>query len=80
MILDADVHMREPRRLLRNLGPSGFFAFQLIVRGNALAALIHPLFLAGLIYGVLAGVPMWESGVGAGAILVRLYGAALVAG
>jgi glycosyltransferase XagB len=74
------VHMREPRRLMSNLGPSGFFAFQLIVGGNALAALIHPLFLAGLIYGVLAGAPMWESGAGAGAILVGLYGAVVVAG
>ncbi len=74
------VHMREPRRLMSNLGPSGFFAFQLIVGGNALAALIHPLFLAGLIYGVLAGVPMWEGGAGAGAILVGLYGAVVVAG
>ena len=74
------VHMREPRRLMRNLGPSGFFAFQLIVGGNALAALVHPLFLAGMIYGVLAGVPMWEGGAGASTILVGLYGATVVAG
>ena len=56
------VHMREPRRLLRDLGLPGFLAFQLVVGGNALAALVHPLFLAGLVYGVLIGAPMWKSG------------------
>ena len=40
--------MRQPRRLMRDLGPAGFFSFQLIVGGNALAALVHPLFIAGL--------------------------------
>ncbi len=38
------VHMRQPRRLLRDLGVPGFSAFQLIVGGNVLAALVHPLF------------------------------------
>jgi cellulose synthase/poly-beta-1,6-N-acetylglucosamine synthase-like glycosyltransferase len=40
------VHMRAPRRLLRELGPAGFLAFQLLVGGTVLAALVHPLFLA----------------------------------
>ncbi len=44
------VHMREPRRLFRELGPGGFLTFQLIVGGNALVALAHPVFLVGLIY------------------------------
>jgi len=39
------VHMRRPRRLLRELGLRGFVAFQLVVGGNVLAALVHPLFL-----------------------------------
>jgi hypothetical protein len=43
------VHMRRPTRLLRDLGTPGFVTFQLIVGGNALAALVHPLFIAGLI-------------------------------
>ena len=38
------VHMRQPGRLLRDLGLPGFLTFQLIVGGNALAALVHPLF------------------------------------
>ena len=56
-------------------------AFQLMVGGNALAALVHPLFLGGLIYGVLAsGAPMWKGGGAAAAILAGLYGTTLVIG
>lgn len=40
------VHMRSPFRLFRELGLSGFIAFQLLVGGTALAALVHPFFLA----------------------------------
>jgi cellulose synthase/poly-beta-1,6-N-acetylglucosamine synthase-like glycosyltransferase len=47
------VHMRQPRRLLRELGPAGFLTFQLIVGGSALAALLHPLFMANLVYSML---------------------------
>ncbi|MBX6328521.1 MAG: glycosyltransferase [Pseudolabrys sp.] len=43
------VHMRDPRRLLRELGLAGFAAFQLAVGGNAFAALVHPLFVMALI-------------------------------
>ncbi len=44
------VHMRQPRRLRHDLGLPGFITFQLVVGGNALAALVHPLFMAALIY------------------------------
>lgn len=43
------VHMRQPVVLLRQLGPAGFAAFHLMVGGNVLAALVHPLFIAALI-------------------------------
>jgi len=46
------VHMRRPRRLLRDLGPSGAIAFQLLFAGSVLSALVHPLFLAGLCYAL----------------------------
>ncbi len=39
------VHMRNPRKLWLELGPAGFAAFQLLVGGSVLAALVHPLFL-----------------------------------
>ena len=54
------VHMRQPTRLLRDLRLSGFFTFQLIVGGNVLAALVHPLFMTGLIYSVASGAAMWR--------------------
>lgn len=39
------VHMHSPRKLFRELGPAGFTVFQLLVGGNVLAALVHPIFL-----------------------------------
>ena len=38
------VHMRAPRRLWRDLGPHGFFAFQIMIGGTVLSALVHPWF------------------------------------
>jgi len=40
------VHMREPRRLLRELGFRGFIGFQLFVGGTPLLALLNPVFWA----------------------------------
>jgi glycosyltransferase XagB len=48
------VHMRRPRRLLRELGPGGAIAFQILLAANVLAALIHPLFMTGLGYTLFA--------------------------
>lgn len=51
------VHMRRPGRLIRELTPAGFIVFQIFFVANILAALIHPLFMAGL--GVtLCALPM----------------------
>ena len=44
------VHMRAPVRLWRDLGAAGFWTFQLVVGGNVLSALVHPLFAANLAY------------------------------
>ena len=74
------VHMRKPRDLATDLGLTGFFAFQLIVGGNALAALVHPLFLGWLIYGVARGAPMGTTSGLAGAILAALFGTSVVIG
>jgi cellulose synthase/poly-beta-1,6-N-acetylglucosamine synthase-like glycosyltransferase len=45
------VHMRAPRRLVSDLGMSGFAVFQLVVGGTVLAALIHAVFAAQIILG-----------------------------
>lgn len=74
------VHMRQPRRLLRDLGLPGFLSFQLIVGGNVLAALVHPLFLAGMIYSIASGTPMWRGDSASVAILAALYGTSVVIG
>jgi glycosyltransferase XagB len=49
------VHMRQPRQLFSDLGAPGFATFHLVVGGTVLAALVHPFFLAELLYRILAG-------------------------
>ncbi|MFA6265447.1 MAG: glycosyltransferase [Pseudolabrys sp.] len=56
------VHMREPRLLWRQLGPAGFVTFQLMVGGNALAALVHPVFVVALIASVSRTGAVWSGG------------------
>jgi glycosyltransferase XagB len=46
------VHMRAPRKLLRELGLRGFVVFQLLAGGSVLAALVHPLFLIELLWEI----------------------------
>lgn len=71
--------MRQPRRLLRELGRPGFLGFQLMVGGNALAALVHPFFLAALIIALASGNEFWQSGdIPTG--LGTLYGTAVIIG
>jgi len=40
------VHMRRPWRLLRELGPAGFFSLQMSIGGSLLAFLINPIYWA----------------------------------
>jgi glycosyltransferase XagB len=56
------VHMRRPRRLLRELAPTGAFTFQLLLAGNVLSALVHPVFMAVLGYILLAQPPLLAVG------------------
>jgi cellulose synthase/poly-beta-1,6-N-acetylglucosamine synthase-like glycosyltransferase len=55
------VHIREPRRLLRELGLGPFLAVQLIVGGNVLASLVHPLLIARVLVALATGSSMWMS-------------------
>jgi cellulose synthase/poly-beta-1,6-N-acetylglucosamine synthase-like glycosyltransferase len=52
------VHMRRPRRLLRDLKPRGAFAFQLLLAGNVLSALVHPFFSAAFCYLLFVRSPL----------------------
>jgi cellulose synthase/poly-beta-1,6-N-acetylglucosamine synthase-like glycosyltransferase len=74
------VHMRTPRRLLHNLGLPGFVAFQLIVGGNVLAALVHPLFLIGLVSIIVSGGPTWHDQSAVFTFLATFYGVTAAAG
>ncbi|HET7848653.1 MAG TPA: glycosyltransferase family 2 protein [Pseudolabrys sp.] len=74
------VHMREPRRLLRELGPIHFVSFQLLVGGTVLAALVHAVFLGILIQAVMDDVPMWKGDGLAVVVLTSLYGATAASG
>lgn len=49
------VHMRRPCQLFRDLGVRGFATFQLVVGGTVFAALVHPFFLAELVYRSFVG-------------------------
>lgn len=44
------VHMRQPVRLWRELGPASFMAFQVLFLGTILSVLIHPLALVTILY------------------------------
>jgi cellulose synthase/poly-beta-1,6-N-acetylglucosamine synthase-like glycosyltransferase len=50
------VHMRSPRRLVRELGLPGFAVFQLLVGGTVLAALVHAIFAAALVGQLAVGI------------------------
>lgn len=49
------VHMRRPGRLLADLGPLGFIGFNVFLGGILLSALIHPIFVALLIFEAATG-------------------------
>ena len=66
------VHMRAPQQLFRDLGPVGFAVFQLLAGGSVLAALVHPFFLAALIWEIATG--------GAHTLHAPLHGATLLIG
>jgi cellulose synthase/poly-beta-1,6-N-acetylglucosamine synthase-like glycosyltransferase len=72
------VHMRSPPRLWRELGGKGFVAVQLVIGGNIVAALVHPIFLAALVIALASGHALWASG--QDTAVVVLYAVNLLAG
>jgi glycosyltransferase XagB len=72
------VHMREPRRLYRELGWPGFMAFQLLVGGNVLAALVHPLFLLVIAVSLFSG-GLDSLGLGLGILYATIFVAGYLA-
>jgi cellulose synthase/poly-beta-1,6-N-acetylglucosamine synthase-like glycosyltransferase len=74
------VHMRHPVRLWRDLGPSGFLVFQLVVGGTVLAAMVHGVFAVALGWQIASGW-LWadRSGIGDAAVAI-LHAATLITG
>jgi cellulose synthase/poly-beta-1,6-N-acetylglucosamine synthase-like glycosyltransferase len=72
------VHMRRPRRLWRDLNPAGALAFQLLLAGNVLSALVHPIFMVSLAFLLLAHSPL-QAFADMGK-LITIYAAAGLAG
>ena len=61
------VHMRQPRRLARELGIVGFAAFQFTIAGTVLAALMQPVLLLLIAVGAIGifdrpGILVWTHG------------------
>ena len=67
----------DPVRLVRELTLAGALAFQLFLACNVLAALVHPVFMIGLCYALLAAPPLQVAGTMAAA---PVFAATLVAG
>jgi hypothetical protein len=74
------VHMRRPQRLARELGVGGFLTFQLIVGGNALAALVHPIFLAALVRDLAGGADVFGGSTVLLTAVTALYGVTAAGG
>ena len=68
------VHMREPRRLRRELGVWPFLAVQLIVGGNVLASLVHPLMIGWLIAAFIVETPLWTTQAAAAVFAAAIIG------
>jgi cellulose synthase/poly-beta-1,6-N-acetylglucosamine synthase-like glycosyltransferase len=70
------VHMRSPGQLKRDLGWLGFLVFQLLVGGTVLAALVHSLFVAELLWelaiSTVSGIPGATAAVGLHAVTLMI--------
>ena len=56
--------MRNPQKLWCDLGPCGFFVFQMVVGGAVLAALVHGVFFGVLVQQLVSGL-FWSEKAGA---------------
>jgi cellulose synthase/poly-beta-1,6-N-acetylglucosamine synthase-like glycosyltransferase len=74
------VHMRNPLKLWRDLGPGGFLVFQLVIGGAVLAALVHGVFATVLGWQIATGL-LWSGKTGIFEhALAGLYFATLIIG
>lgn len=74
------VHMREPRRLWRELGAKRFLGFQVLMGGLILSALVHPWFYVLLAFDAWQGRLLDVSSTMLGQTLLWVGGLNLIAG
>jgi cellulose synthase/poly-beta-1,6-N-acetylglucosamine synthase-like glycosyltransferase len=74
------VHLRLPLKLWRELGPGGFLAFQVMVGGTVLSALIHPWFYGLLVFDLARGTFLARPESMLGALFWVLAAGNLIAG
>lgn len=74
------VHIRQPVRLLRELGLAGFLSFQLVIGCHVLSALVHPIFLVALVLALTYDLPAVEEMDIATASVLTIYAFNAVAG
>ena len=82
------VHMRQPMRLRRELGTGGFLAFQALLAGVVLSALVYPWFFVAIPYALASGLfaeslaswPGFALGMLNSAVLISGVGVAMLAG
>lgn len=74
------VHMRRPMQLWRDLGTPGFLAFQLVVGGTILTAMVHGIFAIALGWHLASGWTWSEQTSAIEILLAGLHMTALVSG
>jgi cellulose synthase/poly-beta-1,6-N-acetylglucosamine synthase-like glycosyltransferase len=74
------VHMRHPVRLWRDLRPSGFIAFQLVIGGSILTAIVHGVFVVALGWQIAMGWLWAEKSTAAEIVFAGLHVTTLLTG
>ena len=72
------VHMREPVALWRELGPASFLAMQILSLGMVVSALVHPVFVASVLYAI--GKVAWTGALAGGEAAIAVIGLANIVG
>lgn len=71
------VHMREPAALWRELGPASFVIMQIMSLGMVVSALVHPAFVASVLYAL--GKAAWGGSLAGGEPVLAIVGFANIA-
>ncbi len=71
------VHMREPAATWRELGPASFVVMQIMSLGMVVSALVHPFFVATVLYAL--AVLAWQGGLGSFEALLAALGVTNIA-